>query len=186
MSRFLEVRKAALFLGWQSCILDNVTYQETVETSNSSSVLTELCWSAGARFDRPLFHLKLYSWQQQFVEASRWCRSDFSFHPWQLFYLLARLLTVLSVCVCSEQSDPGSDRSSGGDQLYRLPPPPGRALQRGRIDPAAVGPSAPAVQHDQRRSQQGPGLIVLHLRHATLQIFCPKHHVSPHRPPGHL
>ncbi len=94
--------------------------------------------------------------------------------------------SAVCVCVCSEQSDPGSDRSSGGDQLYRLPPPPGRALQRGRIDPAAVGPSAQAVQHNQRRSQRRPGLIILHLCHATLQIRCPGHRAPPPRPPGHL
>lgn len=111
-------------------------------------------------------HCDRFSWEQQFIESSQWLSPDFSLHPWQLFYLLARLLTALSVHFSSKQSDPGSDRSSIRGSTVQTPPPPlGRALQRQRIDPAAVGPPVPAVQHKQRRSQWRPGIIVIHLHH---------------------
>lgn len=45
--------------------------------------------------------------------------------------LPASPLTELCVCLCSEQSDPGCGTSSGGDQLYRVPPPPGKISAEG-------------------------------------------------------
>lgn len=69
-------------------------------------------------------HCDRFSWEQQFPENSQWLRHDFSLHPWQLFYLLARLLTALSVRFSSKQSDPGSDRSSIRGSDVQPPPTP--------------------------------------------------------------
>lgn len=69
-------------------------------------------------------HCDRFSWEQQFIESSQWLSPDFSLHPWQLFYLLARLLTALSVHFSSKQSDPGSDRSSRRGSTVQTPSPP--------------------------------------------------------------
>lgn len=68
-------------------------------------------------------HCDRFSWEQQFTENSQWLRHDFSLHPWQLFYLLDRLLTALSVHFSSKQSDPGSDRSSIRGSAVQTPSP---------------------------------------------------------------
>lgn len=92
----------------------------------------------------------------------------------------------LRLCVSarSERSHPGSDGPPGGDRLHGLPPPPGAAVPRRRIDPAAVGPSAPAARRGRRLSRRTPGLVILHLRHAAPQTRRSERHAPPQRPPG--